>query len=415
MIGEKGIATGERRRLSAYGMFVFFLLLPFEYPLATFGVGSILRYAGMAVMALAAWDVFYLGGKVRLDYRILLLAAWMVYAIVSGLWSADQELYRRYISMYINNALMFLVITAVDYTPKDAKLVMKGLIGGVVLLLLYMIFIPGAVTSSSWQSRLTLAYKGRELLDQNYLAALMLMPLGIVFYDLLNTKYKKFRQVVMSAFIIVVLYYILRTGSRGGVLAAGMVAFLCICLGLKKRRAITWILLGIILVLTPAVLNVLPDDLLERFSLQAMMGHTSESGGRLQIWRIAWETIKTGNFVFGYGAGASETVIGWDYYKDAAVHNALIAQMLELGLVGLTLFVGLIIKMLQELKKYEYKKLIYAFSGILVASMFLDVLTTKFFWSGMMMLTVQINALRNSPTQAQTEESIKGYMADVAD
>ncbi len=391
------IAPSEKRCISAYGLFAFFLLLPFEYPLATFGIGSVLRYVGIVVIVLAVWDIFRLGGKIQLDYRIALLLLWMLYATISGLWSVDKNRYSYYISMYINNALMFLMISAVRYTEKDMQLINKGYIGSIVLLLLYMTFVPGAVVSSSWQSRLTLAYQGKELLDQNYLAALMLMQFGIVLYDLMNTQRKRFTQILMSVFVITILYYIVRTGSRGGLLAAGVIAFLCICVGLKKRRTATWVFMGIVLVLVPMVLNVLPDDLLERFSLKAMTGNTSESGGRLQIWKVAWEAIKTGNVILGYGAGSSEYVIGLNYQYDAAVHNAFIAQVLELGIVGLTLFISLIVNMLRELGQQKHKNLLFAFCGILIASMFLDVLTTKFFWGAMMLLSVQISTSRHTP------------------
>lgn len=397
----------QKRCSSAYGMFLFFLLLPFEYPLATFGLGSILRYVGIAVMGLAAVDILQKGGKVRMDHRIILLLLWMVYAIISGIWCADTSRYSYYISMYINNALMFLVVTAVPYTYKDVELIRKGFVGGTIALLLYMTFIPGAVVSSSWQSRLTLAYKGRELLDQNYLAALMVMQFGIVLYDFLNEKKREFTRVMMAVFCLAVIYYILRTGSRGGLLAAGVVTFLCMCMGLKKRSKAMWIILGVVLVLAPAVLSALPDDLLERFSLDAMLGNTSESGGRLQIWKIAWEAIKSGNIIFGYGAGAAETVIGWRYRDDAATHNALIAQMLELGVVGLGLLLSLIVNMFRETWRNQDRALCFAFCGIAVISMFLDVLTTKFFWGAMMMVSVQISAHNTHKKQQRMQMNIR--------
>ena len=386
--------SGTKKHLSAYGMFLFFLLLPFEYPLATIGVGSILRYVGILTMGVAVLDVLGDGRKIRIDYRIGMMLLWMVYAVISGFWCVSQSLYSYYISIYINNSLMFVIISMVVFTQEDAKIVEKGFVGGVILLLLYMTFVPGAITYSSWQNRLTLAYNGKELLDQNYLASIMVMQYGFFLYDVFDVKMKRMSRIIKAVIAITILYYILRTGSRGGLLAAGAITIVCICLNLKKHLATVLVLVCVLVMISPYILHVLPESLLDRFSLKALTGATSESGARLVIWQIAWEAIKNSNVVFGYGAGASEMIIGLRYEYAAAIHNAFIAQVVELGLIGLVLFVGVVVSMLRELLSSRWIKACVGFVGIIVSSIFLDVLTTKFFWAAMMMLTVQISACR---------------------
>ena len=374
--------------ISAYGMYLFLLLLPFEYPLETIGVGSILRYVGILTIALVLVDLLK-EGTIKMDYRALLMVAWCAYAALSGIWSVDKANYSRYISMYVNNALMFIAISLVPFSKSERDFIEKGLVSGVVLLLLYMTFVPGAVTQSDWQSRLTLAHNGKSILDQNYLAALMLMAFGCQLFDLIESKQGRFTKTLVC---LAIFYYILRTGSRSGLLGAGVIAAFCLARGVKRRSGIVFALIFLLLLIGPAVISFLPSDLLERFSRDAMLGQTSESGGRLDIWAIAWEAIKEGSAFFGYGAGSSEYLVGLSYKENAAIHNFVIAHMVELGLVGLSLFGAILIKIVRQLKAFGEEKLFIAFMGIIVEGLFLDLLTTKFFWSALMMVSVSITA-----------------------
>ena len=369
-------------------MFLFFLLLPFEYPLQKIGVGSILRYAGLLTMGLAAVDMLH-HRIIRVDYRAIILVIWCVYAVFSGLWSVDKSNYSRYVSMYVNNTLMFIMISLVPYKDREREFIEKGFVGGVLLLLLYMTFIPGAVVSSSWQSRLTLAYKGKELLDQNYLAAIMLMPYGCQLFDLIEKKQRRWIKILVCGFI---LFYILRTGSRSGILGAGVITLFCLLRGAQKKERIVYVLVFCVLLVGPWIIQLLPSNLLDRFSLKAMTGNTSESSARLEIWTAAWNAIKNSNIFFGYGAGSSEYLMGLHYTRNAAIHNFYIAHVLELGLVGLALFGTVLIKMLGQMKLFGEEKLCIAFLGIVVEGFFLDMLTTKFFWGAMMMVTISISA-----------------------
>lgn len=380
-------------RLSAYGMFLFYLLLPFEYPLQTIGVGSILRYVGILTMVFAFADLLLSGQKIRIDYRTILLLIWCAYAIVSRLWCVNAAMYRYYISIYINNALMFLAVTLVPYTEDEVRFIEKGLIGGIILLLAYMTFVPGAVVASSWQSRLTLAYKGKELLDQNYLAALMVMPYGILLHDLIAHRKLRLTKAIIC---LVIFYYILRTGSRCGLLGIGAITVLMFFREAKRQVLIVIIAILILLVVGPLIVATLPEDLLDRYSWDAMIGNTSESGGRLEVWAIAWDAIKQGSALWGYGAGASEMIVGLKYSSQSAIHNFVIAHVVELGLLGLGLFLAFLIKMFKELVAGKQYRIYLSFVGIVVVAMLLDVLTTKFFWAALMILTLHITAGRTS-------------------
>lgn len=397
----------EKIQLSAVGMALFFLMLPFEYPLAELTEYSPLRYVSILVMGLALVDILFSDGILRLDKRMVMLLAWLAFAVVSVLWCSSKEGYQEHISIYFNNTAMFLLVAAVGYSNRSYKLAEKSFIAGTVLLLLYMTFVPDATVESDWQSRLTLAFDGEALLDQNYLAALMTMQYGMLLYDVLVEKERNKHRILKLIIVVAILYYVLRAGSRGGLLSIGVITAICVIMGVKKNIWKILLLIVASLLVVPYMLTFIPEDVLERFSLKELLGQTEDSGSRLEIWAVAWEAVRSGNFVLGYGAGSALDVIGSAYRKNAATHNAYLAQLLELGLVGLGLFCGVMWSAARELFRSKYVRLGIAFVGILVTSMFLDVITTKFFWASMMLVVMRINSGRGNqiPAHQMAEEN----------
>lgn len=283
---------------------------------------------------------------------------------------------------------MFVLFSMVSYTKHEAEVLKKSMVFGVGGLLLYMTFIPNAVIYSAYQNRLTLN-AGEDGLDQNYLAALMLISFGIVFYNLCNTKQKKMRKIISIIFCLAIAYYILLTGSRSGLIAVLLIVLLSINTSWKTRLSIGIPVLLIVLVVLHFVVQYIPEELLDRFSLKALTGQEAESGTRMLIWGQALTSLKDLKWVFGYGVGASQSVIGniLGMGKDMAIHNHYIASLVEVGFCGSILLTLPVIKMIKKTLKQD-KSVATSFFGILLMAFFIDVLTTKFFWSAMILLSI---------------------------
>lgn len=373
--------------LSTYGLALFLFLTPFEYPLADLMSISPLRIVGLLAMGLALIDIL-MQKTVRLDYRIIYVALWLIYGLITYLWTIDETRWQSYYSIYLNNALMFVLFSMASYTKHEAEVLKKSMVIGVGALLLYMTFIPNAVIYSAYQNRLTLN-AGEDGLDQNYLAALMLISFGIVFYNLCNTKQKKMRKIISIIFCLAIAYYILLTGSRSGLIAVLLIVLLSINTSWKTRLSIGIPVLLIMLVVLPFVAQYIPEELLDRFSLKALTGQEAESGTRLLIWGQALTSLKDLKWVLGYGVGASQSIIGniLGMGKDMAIHNHYIASLVEVGFCGSILLTLPVIKMIKKALKQD-KSVATAFLGILLMAFFIDVLTTKFFWSAMILLSI---------------------------
>lgn len=382
------------RHSSTYGLYLFVLLLPFEYLMAQFGIGSILKYIGILTMGLAVLDIIMLYDmKIRLNYRTTTIIIWIIYVLFSILWAIDDAGAKYYASMYINNALMFLFISVLEYTESEKELFKKAFLVGGAAFLFYMTFVPGAVVYSSWQHRLTIAaLDGSELLDQNYLSALLLIPFALIFSDLIEKKIGTIAKIIQIIYCTMIIYYVVATGSRSGLIAICFIVACVLKKNAKKHAFALIVIIGIGIMLLPLLVETISLDMLERYSFNAMTGQTSESDDRLIIWEIAIQSLN--NIVralVGYGAGSAEKIVGMSYFKEASIHNFFLAHMVEFGFIGSIMLFSMLFRIIKDLKKYWYIDYLVGFLGIMIMGLFLDLLTTKFFWTSLMMSTVCIS------------------------
>lgn len=384
------------KHLSTYGLALFLFLTPFEYPLADLVSVSPLRLVGLLAMGLALADIL-IQHKFRIDYRIIGIVLWLSYGLFSYFWAIDQTRWMSYYSIYLNNALMFLLLSTLTFTKYEVNFLKKSMMFGVGALLLYMTFVPNAVIYSDYQHRLTLN-AGTEGLDQNYLAALMLVAFGLVFYDLCNGGQKKVYKLVSIVFCAAIAYYAFLTGSRSGLIALLLIVLLSLNTSWKTRLSIGIPLVLFLFVVLPLIAQHVPEGLLDRFSLKALTGQEAESGTRLLIWRRALESISSVKVFVGYGAGASQTVIGNALGRgDAAIHNHYLAMVVETGIIGFLFMNVPIFKMFKDTFKKD-KGAAVAFVGILLMAFFLDVVTTKFFWAALILLSACCS-VNNNPME----------------
>ena len=378
--------------LSTYGLALFLFLSPFEYPLADLMSVSPLRLVGLLVIGLAVIDIILQKSR-KIDYRFLGVLFWLFLGFVTYLWVSDVNRFQSYYSVYFNNAILFLVLSVVNFKKEEVEILKKAMIYGIGVLLLYMTFVPDAVIYSQAHHRLTLN-AGKEGLDQNYLAALMLMTFGIVFYKLCNDKQKKNYKLISVILCAGIVCYVVLTGSRSGVLAVLLIMLMCVNSSWKARLCIGIPILLVLIFGIPILIQHLPEEFLKRFSIAAFTGNEAESGARLIIWQHAVKSLANFKWMFGYGVGASQTIIDNLMGQDYAIHNHYLAMLVEVGIVGLGFILYPMLRMTHFVWK-EDKGVFIGFLGILLMTLFLDVVTTKFFWSAMLLLSATCSAAKN--------------------
>ena len=257
---------------------------------------------------------------------------------------------------------------------------------GALLLALYLVT-SSSVLIDPYSGRTVISVNG-GFFDPNYMAADIIIPIGYmygVFFEKIIKK--KYVHAIVAILIILVLFYIeILSGSRGGLLSIVAMIFLITLLNIKNkvvRKRILYItLIGVIAI--AFTMRLIPDDILERFSLESLLGKTDSGSGRLDLWDAAFKGIKN-NLFLGYGAGCAIPAVGIYNGVNRASHSLYLSSYLEFGIFSLLLYISIFSEMKKAYKNKLYMEVGIAV-GILIASIFIDSLTTKFFWTFLIVL-----------------------------
>lgn len=386
-----------RRKLTVHSLCVFFIslymmLLPLEYVLSS-DFGTINKYVGILIIGICL-----LSGRLQRKIKTssILIMLLIFYGFISRLWAISGFYWSKLFLIYIKNASLFFVINQCRFSRKQTNIILSSYVFGAILLAGYLLF-SSNVTIDPYSGRSVITANG-GLFDPNYMAADIIIPIGYTYGVFFNNIVKrKYLNANLSIFVLLILFYIeILSGSRGGLLAIASMIFVITILSLKKRevrRKFILIMICIFIIII-AVIQIFPKQMLDRFSLSSLLGKEDAGGGRLVLWIAALEGIKN-NFIFGYGAGGGIPVVGMYYGVNRAVHNLYLSSILQFGIVSSLLYICIYKGTKKALKLKCYSEVGMSV-GILVASLFLDALTTKFFWAFLIILFMRISAYKGN-------------------
>lgn len=184
--------------------------------------------------------------------------------------------------------------------------------------------------------------------DSNDMAALLglMLPLAL---GLIRTERRWVRLAVAGAAVLFLLA-VIASGSRGGALGLGAGAIVYV-LGLKSRRR--FLGLGVLAVATLLVWNFSPSFQERMSSLTNLEDdyNTTHEYGRKAVWKRGRQYIRE-NPIIGVGAGNfpdreglyfAEAYSGLRGGKWSTAHNAYVQAFAELGILGGSLFVAILL------------------------------------------------------------------------
>ena len=130
------------KHLSTYGLSLFLFMTPFEYPLADLMSVSPLRLVGLLVIGLAIIDIILQKSR-KVDCRFWGVLFWLFYGFMTFLWVTDADRFQSYYSVYFNNALMFLILSVVNFKKEEVEILKRSMIYGIAVLLFCISFPRG--------------------------------------------------------------------------------------------------------------------------------------------------------------------------------------------------------------------------------------------------------------------------------
>jgi O-antigen ligase len=236
------------------------------------------------------------------------------------------------IDAFVPAALVYLVVATTAQDDRAREYCMLALLAGIGVAA-----IAAQLGTGAWpDGRFGIGYT----LDPNMTAALFVLGLPFTIVRALSPRSLSVRIVAVAAAVLIMLG-ILKTGSRGGLVGAGVVLLMLSILFRFWKRPVL-ILLGV--AVSTATVSQLPESVRNGFAavVEGDEYNLSDSEGRLAIWRrgigYAVENpvlgVGVGAFRFQEGASKTEQGLRGRAALFSAAHNFAVEALAELGFFG---------------------------------------------------------------------------------
>ena len=373
---KKIIFDDNRITLRGIAAALIFACSPFMYAIV-FGRGLFIYLALFFVGVILLYALSKDGGRIFLHIQMteILFLCCMAWEIVTYIWSPATNFDSFYSLFKI--AVLFLLLSTCDYSQKEKNLMMITVVI-VSILAIYSVLTSGAVFSMEGVDAMRVSFSFFGVIqDPNYLCFFFLVPIAFLLSIALEKKNNLIKKIVCWLGMLCLLYGILRTGSRGGLIAALVVIAVYICT-FQKQKFKTILLIGIItggvVLLYDQIMSLLPVAISNRFTLANVMANGASN--RSVTWSQYYSAIVNNLtiLILGNGNGSGSYCFGF------AAHNYLLESWFEYGVVGVILLVAFY-RLILKNARVNHNWIAYsALWGTVVLAMTLSVGKNLYFW-----------------------------------
>ena len=376
-------------------IYIFLLSLYFVcLPLGTLRIGSfgsLLKIIGILPIIVCIIS----RNKLKFNKTSSYYLIYIMMALLSCIWSINRDNTFGRVVTYAEFYILMLSVGFFEYTEKEVNIFKKSLVwSSRITLILLLVF--GTIT----ENRLVLRGIIKE--DPNYIC--MYFSFGVLFAieKIKDSKVSKVYKLIAIAELIIYYYTVFMTGSRGGLLAIAVCSFVMIILNNHKLKNTiinhfkkVLIILGVIIIIVNIV-GVLDPVLVERFSIDSVV----ESGGtgRTEIWTNGLNMFANTTLFrqfFGFGSATIiQAFILHGYSMAKVMHNVYLEQLLDLGIIGFTLYMLYLFKFVKSAWKFENKYSLCLMIGFMAMALSTSLSAFKPFINAMIFIVIQENILK---------------------
>lgn len=382
----------EKPFIFPFGLYVF--LLPFDQVLVLIESErgpTFTKFLGMLTIL-----VFLCKGlfEKKLKEPDSVSISWLLFisfGMLTMLWAINKPLLIGTLPTSVGLIILYLVVGSYRLHRQEYEIIKWFIICGGLLAGLLLIYKYRLIGDSQ---RMSIGI-GDRTSGLNQSAYAFIIPIAVCMEKLLRVK-KLLMKVFFGVFVGIIVFSVILTGSRGGLLGVGALLIIFI---LSSKRKLSFL---IMLILIGAVLaSFIPLSFFERWGAAAETG----GSGRFEIWYVGLKSLEK-YWLFGAGLHNFSTAF-YEYshfssgFKGEArdSHNLYIGTFVELGIIGFTLMTLAIIQHYRAIKlcfsKYniENSMLAAALAGILVTNIFGFFIWLKSFWLIFMMIAMYRNVV----------------------
>jgi O-antigen ligase len=325
-------------RKLAFAMTILMVFaIPWEDAITIGGVSSVTRYIG--IIAFFTWFVsVLLRGKLRrFHFYHVMVIIFVIWNIASLLWTPALDYTVQQIITYIQLIGLSLIIWDLITTPDRLYAALQAYVLGAY------ISIGSTIVDYIRGQEIKLYSGGRYagIGNAGELALILTLGLPIAWHLATAPEYRninKLWRLINFIYIPAAVFAILLTGTRTAIFAVIPVC-IYIFATIARLRPAYRVSAVIIIILALFILQpLIPRSTVERLGTVFYSITEGDLGGRVSIWRESINFFVDHPFI-GIGSGAlySPFVLGY------VAHNTFLSILVELGVIGFTLFSGILI------------------------------------------------------------------------
>lgn len=381
-----------------FGAYV--VLVPFDDILRLPAFGTATKLIAVASAAAFLLQLLRTRSLAIPNKAILWWIAFYGWMSLSVLWALDQD---WAIQRLTTPWLLFGLYVLVAILPAGRRtlwfIVALAIAGGVVAAAYGTYLFRSGIDVTSAGRLFIIEDSGQ--IDPNHFAAALLLPLSLSLMLLFRAR--PVWRVPLLGLILLEMAGVVVSGSRGAMVAVGVLFAYWL---FRSGRRVA--LLGIAAAASVPFF-LLRSAIADRFSTALASG----GAGRLSIWQVGFAAFKH-NWLFGAGYGNFPLAYDRFFfdvfqqkfaYWDRVAHDLPLSVGVELGVIGLILLAGawygqfrMLTNVSRDSDLFDLRiALEAAMIGLLVASLFLDIMAYKYTW-----LTFMLVALTYTVTQRET-------------
>src|SRR5690554_3836137 len=281
-------------------MILFFIGLPIDAALPK------LSYIGSPMNLLAIimiiYILFFLLKKNRIDKPPKMLILYYVYFMLSLLVGLLQGIsLLSGLSLFLYGLLIILFfMTGLEL---NYRLVKNSFIISILIIGMYLILNLDVI----FNHRLYIDLG--STMDPNYFSANLLIVNFVFLYSLGNKDIKRKETILTYCLILLVIFIVFLTGSRGGALAHLFLVVTFSIIKINFKNFLKICIVGIIsfYILRFTIIDNISPHIINRFSISTIL--ESDGTGRFNIWKQTLDIFSSGNLYtnfFGYGLGTTQ-------------------------------------------------------------------------------------------------------------
>lgn len=381
-----------------FGLYAF--LLPMDSFLLLWG-----SFAGQGLTKYLAFLiilVLFLKGAFeekfkRPDTTVIWLILLSLYSLLTLTWAIERPalyIIRNVVSLPI----FYLVVSSYKVQRKDFEMLKWCIIGGgFASALLSFYSYETLLQSKETIERVSLVMGDIVSSYQNAVAFGLLIPAAFTL-EMVLRQHKTMLKLIFGVVLGAIIFGVILSGSRGGMLGMGVILVTYFLLSRKKVTYFTFIVPIVILTIFLA-----PSFLFERWATALESG----GAGRTTIWYVGLVALQkywlTGAGIYNFSAAYTEFADYATRYVglNRGAHNIYLMMFVELGIIGFTLMVLVFIRHYKAIQlpfksgKYDFDSIMLkaSFWSMLTSSFFLDTFWDKPFWLLWMLILIRKNAI----------------------